>query len=165
MLKTTDGATFDLGRVLAEKPTVLVVFRGGWCPYCSAHLGELAMQEPRLIELGVQIIAISTDSPKKLRTTAEENKLNYRLLSDREMVASSTFGVAYRVSGEMQRKYAEWQTDVPAVPAEPESVWLPVPAAFVIGRDGVVKFVYSDPDASVRISGPRLMDAVAAVLK
>ena len=80
-------------------------------------------------------------------------------------MASSAFGAAYRVSGEMKQKYAEWQIDVPAVPAEPRSVWLPVPAAFVIGRDGVVKFVYSDPDASVRISGTRLMEAVTAALK
>lgn len=164
-VKTFEGSDLDLAAALDGKPTVLIIFRGGWCPYCSQHLAELAELEPKLIELGVQIVAISTDQPKNLRFIAEENKLHYRLLSDRGMTASSAFGVAYRVAPDMQKKYVEWQIDVPTVPGEPDHRWLPVPAAFVIGKDRVVKFVYADPDYTVRISGAKLLQAVHVTLK
>jgi peroxiredoxin len=164
-LLTPDGSSFDLNRALGEKPTLLIIFRGGWCPYCSQHLSVLAELEPKLVALGVQIIAVSTDNPKNLRFLAQENKLQYQLLSDRGMAASAALGVAYRVPAEMQKKYAEWEIDVPPVPSDPDHRWLPIPAAFVINRDRVIKFVFADPDYTVRISGDDLMSAVQSALK
>lgn len=37
-LRTVDGEQFDLSEAIAAKPTVLVFYRGGWCPFCNAHL-------------------------------------------------------------------------------------------------------------------------------
>lgn len=37
-LKSDDNKTVELNKVLAEKPTVLIFYSGGWCPYCNAHL-------------------------------------------------------------------------------------------------------------------------------
>jgi len=156
------GGDFDLGQALGEKTTVLIFFRGGWCPYCSQHLSELAKLEPQLLKLGVQIIAISTDRPARLQAVADANGAHYRLLSDRLMRASSAFGVAYRIAPPMQAKYHEWGIDVPPIPGEDNGRWLPVPAAFVIGRDHRVKFAFSDPDYTVRISSERLLRAVRA---
>jgi peroxiredoxin len=157
------GGDFDLGHALGEKTTVLIFFRGGWCPYCSQQMGELAKLEPQLLKLGVQIIAISTDRPVRLQAVADANGAHYRLLSDRLMRASSAFGLAYRIDPPMQKKYAEWGIDVPPIPDdESDGRWLPVPAAFVIGRDHRVKFSFSDPDYTIRISSDRLLRAVMA---
>ena len=41
ILLTVDGEEFDLNAEIAGKPTVLIFYRGGWCPYCSTQLGEL----------------------------------------------------------------------------------------------------------------------------
>lgn len=158
-IKAMDGTDASLATLLAGKPTVLIVFRGGWCPYCTQHLAELAEAEPKLMELGFQIVALSTDQPKNIRFLTEEKHLPYRLFSDRDMHASSALGLAYRIDAAMQKKYAEWGIDLPAIPGDAAARWLPVPAAFVIARDGTVRFAHADPDYKVRVSGEKLLAA------
>lgn len=162
-VKTADGAPFDLGAALAEKPTVLVFYRGGWCPYCNKQLAELAAFEPKFLELGLQIIAVSTDSPGGLAPTAEKDKIAYRLLSDRAMAASSAYGVAYRVDAETAEKYRGYKIDLAPIPGDDhDGRWLPVPTIFVIGRDRVVRYVTSNPDFKVRLPAAELLAAAQA---
>lgn len=41
-LLDSKGNTFELNDILKTKPTVLVFYRGGWCPYCNLQLSGLA---------------------------------------------------------------------------------------------------------------------------
>lgn len=41
ILRTIDGAPFDLNAAVTERPAVLILFRGGWCPYCNLHLAVM----------------------------------------------------------------------------------------------------------------------------
>ena len=97
VLRTMDDKTFDLNAATAEKPTVLIFFRGGWCPYCNLHLNKLQSIESKLVELSFQIMAVSPDRPEKLTEPSEKNKLKYRLLSDSEMTGAKALGIAFRV--------------------------------------------------------------------
>ena len=47
-----------------NKKTVLIVYRGGWCPYCNAQLADMQSIEKEIIELGFQVVAVSPDSPE-----------------------------------------------------------------------------------------------------
>lgn len=51
-VQSADGTAFDLGAALAEKPTILIFYRGGWCPFCNRELGELAEFAPKFAALG-----------------------------------------------------------------------------------------------------------------
>jgi peroxiredoxin len=159
---SADGTAFDLGTALAEKPTLLLFYRGGWCPFCSRELGELAEFEPQFTALGYQIIALSTDAPAGLPPTAAKNKVTYRLLSDRAMTAASAYGVAFRVDPATQKKYADYKIDLAPAPGEPDARWLPVPTAYIIGRDRVIRFAYSNPDYKVRVPAAALLAAASA---
>lgn len=55
-----DNVATNLGDILS-KPTVLVFYRGSWCPYCNVPLSELAKIEADVLKLGYQIVAISPD--------------------------------------------------------------------------------------------------------
>ncbi len=165
IVQSADGTTFDLGAALSEKPTILIFYRGGWCPFCNRELGELAEFEPKFSALGYQIIALSTDAPTGLAPTAEKNHIAYRLLSDRAMVAASAYGVAFRVDSATQKKYAGYKIALAPVPGEPDAVWLPVPTAYVIGRDRVIRFAFSNPDFKVRIPAADLLAAATAAAR
>ena len=65
-LKNTNGEPVSMTQLINKKPTVLVVYRGGWCPYCSKQLANIQKVEQQLTEKGFQIIAVSPDSPEKL---------------------------------------------------------------------------------------------------
>ena len=79
-LRDVDGKAFDLKAAVAKAPTVLVFYRGGWCPYCNAQLAGLAKSAAELKAMGYQIIGVSPDSPAELKKTIGKNQLDYTLV-------------------------------------------------------------------------------------
>lgn len=162
-LRSADEQEVALAPLLRGGKTVLIFYRGGWCPYCNKHLAELAELEPELLELGWQIIALSPDSPAALTPTSTKNKTSYRLLSDRAMRAADAFGVAFRVDEATVKKYREYQIDLPPVPGDSAARWLPVPAVFLVDRDLGVRFSHVNADYKNRLSAEALLAAARAV--
>ncbi len=163
-VKTVEGADLDLAAAVAQKPTLLIFYRGSWCPYCNKHLAALAEAEPELLKLGYQILALSPDDLPGLRMAAEKNHLNYRLLSDQAMQAATAFGLAFRVNAKTIETYTGYGIKLASVPGEPDARWLPVPAVYIIGRDGRVKFVHTNPDYKARLSAEQVLAAAQAAL-
>ncbi len=163
-LRAADGATVRLRETFAAKPTVLIFYRGSWCPYCNAHLAALGQVEADLLALGYQILAVSPDTAEGLRKSTEKNKLNYRLVSDRDMHASAAYGLAFRVPEATAASYTS--KGVPLAPiAGGEGYWLPVPAVYLIGRDGVIRFAHTNPDIKARLAPADILAAARAGAK
>jgi peroxiredoxin len=163
-LTDIDGAKLDLGAAFAEKPAIVVFYRGSWCPFCNRQLAALGELEPKLLALGYQILAVSPDTADGLKKMAGKNHLDYRLLSDRAMDASLAYGVAFRVPAKTEESYRGHGIELAPIPGG-EGTWLPVPTVFIVGRDGVIKFVFSDPDYKVRLSNEALLAAAEAAAK
>ena len=158
-LKGLDGKEIKLKDVLAGKPTVLIFYRGDWCPYCNAHLADLAKVEGDLKGLGYQIVAISPDSPSELQKTVDKHKLDFTLLSDTQAKSLKRYGVAFRVDdgmfGMMKDKY---NIDLERSSGEKHHI-LPVPSVFLIDKDGKIVFVHSNPDYKLRMKGDEILAA------
>jgi peroxiredoxin len=163
VVKTVDGTDFDLGRAFADKPTILIFYRGGWCPFCNRQLSAMQTYEQKFIDLGYQILAVGTDRPEVLRKTMAKDGLDYTLLSDRDMTAAAAFQVAYRVAGDDAKKYASYHIDLPPIPGDAEGLWLPVPSIFVIARDRTIKFAESNPNYRIRPPPEEILAAAARV--
>jgi peroxiredoxin len=156
-VKTSAGVDFPLKEKAAGKPTVLLFYRGGWCPYCNRHLADVQTVEKELVALGYQILAISAGSPEALAATAEKNKLSYTLLSDPDMQAAGAFGLAFALDDETVTKYKGYGIHLTAQQAG--HFWLPVPAAYVVDAKGNIVFAHSNPDYKQRLSGADLLKA------
>ncbi len=163
-LKTLDGQNIDLKTAVSQKPTLLIFYRGGWCPYCNLHLAELQQIEPELLELGYQIIAVSIDRFEKLAPTLEKQNLNYTLLADDQALATKAFGLAYRVSDADVQRLKGFGMDIEDASGQTHHI-LPVPAAFIIGTDGFIKFSYVNPDYKTRVNGSVILAAAKAELE
>lgn len=153
-LVNINGELVKLDAELAVKPTVLIFYRGGWCPYCNLHLAELQGIEKDILALGYQIIAISPDSPDNLKASLDKHHLAYLLLSDASMTFSQAFGIAYAVpeaSAERLKNSSGGRN----------SGMLPVPSVFVLNQQGEILFEYINPDYKKRLKG----DLLLAVLK
>lgn len=163
VLRTSDNTSFDLNAAIAEKATILIFFRGGWCPYCNRHLGQLQLIESELVQLGFQIIAVSPDRPELMKGHAEKKGLKYRLLSDSKMTTAISLGIAFQVDVVTERKYkTSYGIDLEADSGQKHHL-LPVPSVFVIGKDGVIQFSYVNPNYKVRINPGVLLKAAEAV--
>ncbi|CAN5332649.1 peroxiredoxin-like family protein [soil metagenome] len=150
-----NGKSVNLQELAGRKQSILVFYRGGWCPYCNLHLAELQTIEPDILAAGYQIIAISPDSPESLRASADKNKLNYVLLSDHDGELIKAFGLAFKAP----LGYAELLTKSSG--GKNKDMLLPVPAVFILNRQGEILFEYINPDYKKRLKGSLLM----AVLK
>ena len=165
VLRTSDNAPFDLNAATAEMPTVLIFYRGGWCPYCNLHLGQLQSIESELVQIGFQIIAVSPDRPQKLKQSTEKHKLKYRLLSDSEMTAAKALGIAFRVDDATVNKYkTDYGIDLEADSGHKHHL-LPVPSVFLVGRDRIIQFSYVNPNYKVRIDPAVLLEAAKAAMR
>lgn len=152
-----DGRLYDLNAAVSQKPTILIFYRGGWCPFCNRELADIQSIQTNLVKLGYQIIAISTDSPRNLSKSAEKNQLTYTLLSDADLAVSKQFGLAFEAPVAYS-KTLETGSDGKNV-----NKLLPVPSVFILDKKGVIQFEYINPDYRQRIS-PELMIAVAETL-
>ena len=152
-LREVDGKTVELKQVLGGKPTVLIFYRGGWCPFCNAHLSELAKVEGDLRAMGFQIVAISPDTPAELNKTLDKDHLTYRLFSDTNATSLRNFGVAYRLDDQTFTMYRDrFNIDLESSSGEKHHI-LPVPSVFLIDKHGKIGFAYSNPDYKVRMKG------------
>jgi len=159
-VKTLDGKDILLSAALDKKPAVVIFYRGGWCPFCNAHLSELAKTESDIRKRGYQIIAISPDLPEELNKTLEKDHLTYKLFSDSKAEAMKAFGVGYRLDDPTFTKYRDqYKIDLERSSGQNHHI-LPVPSVFVVNAKGKITFVYSNPDYKVRMKGQALLDAL-----
>ena len=158
VVRDADGSERRLGPGPLSRPLVLVFYRGGWCPYCNRHLGELKRIEPKLLALGYELLFLSTDRPEILYSSLKEPDIHYMLLSDSAMNAAHAYQVAFRVDEATLAKYKEYGIDLRSTTGQsnPE---LPVPAVFLIDTRGVIRFVHANPDYTTRISPDELLSA------
>ena len=155
-LTTVKGRSVDLADAIAEKPTLLIFYRGGWCPFCNMHLAELQSIQDDLRELGYQILAISMDRPAKLRESSTEHDLGYTLLSDSAAVATKAFGLAFRATNSNTDRLESYSE-------RPHHI-LPVPAAFIVGTDGMIKFEYINPNYKMRVKSEVILIAAKSAI-
>ncbi|MFN3841536.1 MAG: peroxiredoxin-like family protein [Cyclobacteriaceae bacterium] len=149
-LSDVSGKKINLFELVSQKPSVIVFYRGGWCPYCNLHLAELQAIEADIIKAGYQIIAISPDSPESLQVSVAKNKLNYLLLSDNRTEAARGFGLAFQAP----ERYAEM---LGKASADQNRSVLPVPAVFVVNTTGEILFEHINPDYKKRLKGSLLL--------
>ncbi|MBD3223297.1 MAG: redoxin domain-containing protein [Caldithrix sp.] len=163
MVKNIEGQDVRLLDLIKRKPSVVIFYRGGWCPYCNVHLKQLQDIEQKLVDLGFQILAISADRPQKLRETLHTKDLNYTLLSDSKMFTTKAFGLCFKLDEKTFQAYEEHNLDIEGYSGETHHL-LPVPSAFIIDTDGKIRFKYVNPDYKVRISSKVLLAAAESFL-
>ena len=164
-LRTEENQSVRLRELVSEKPTVLIFYRGGWCPFCNRHLQALAGIEDDLNKAGAQLLAVSMDTPAKLKATPDREKLHYRLFSDSDAVAATAFGIAFKVDDTLVKKYKDaYKIDLEAASGNDHHI-LPYPAVFIVNTNGVIRFVHVNPDYKVRLEPAKILEAVSEMKK
>ncbi|MFG2820225.1 peroxiredoxin [Kitasatospora sp. NPDC048365] len=126
-LKNQHGESVKLSDYRGEKNVVLVFYPFAFTGVCTGEVCEIQKELPRLQNDDVQVLAVSNDSPFTLRIFAEQQGLEYPLLSD------------FWPHGDISRKYGVFNDDKGCA----------VRGTFVIDKDGVVRWsvVNGLPDA------------------
>ncbi len=158
-----DGSAFQFEPGKLERPAILLFYRGGWCPYCNAHLGELRTVEAELRGLGYDLLFLSADSPATLRAGDPDPAAAYTLVADNDLDAARAFGIAFRLDDATVARYLEYGIDLEAASGR-DHHGLPVPAVFIVRTDGVIAFQYVNPAYTERVAPELLLAAARAAL-
>jgi peroxiredoxin len=166
-VRTVEDEPYRFDPENLERPTILISFRGGWCPYCNLHLSELRTAIPELDEMGYDVLFLSGDRPEMLfeslkkETREDIEGLDYTILSDADVEAAKALGTAFRTSPQLADYLEQAGRDYEGSSIDKHGV-LAVPAVYVIDVDGRIVYDFVNPDYKVRLPADELLAAARA---
>jgi peroxiredoxin len=148
-LKEAEGNLVKSADLLKRGPLVLSFYRGVWCPYCNMELQALEAAKPEFDKYGPSLVAISPQAAPNSRKSVRQNKLSFPILSDAKGKVGAAFGLRFELPDYLVELYKQFKNDLPTFNDDP-SWTLPMPARYVIGRDGVILYSEVNPDYTRR---------------
>ena len=158
VLPDENGDRVSLDDLLDEGPVAITFHRGHWCPYCRININALAQAQKELAEGEGQIIGIMPDLQKFVAELKSQSNVPFPILSDMDNGYALSLNLTVWVGAELQKMLQE-RVNIPSF--QGNSSWmLPIPATFVVGRDGLIRARFIDPDYRKRMT---ISDLLAAM--
>ena len=148
----------SLEELLDRGPAAVTFHRGHWCPYCRININALAQAHKEIAADGGQIVAIMPDRQKFVAELKTQSNVPFPILTDMDNGYALSLNLAIWVGQEVQ-KMMEGFRDLPTFQGN-GSWMLPIPATFVVGRDGLIRARFIDPDYRKRMM---IADMIAAL--
>ncbi len=142
---------------LLDKGRLGVCFiRGRWCPFCVGQMEAMSGIAEQVETAGASLLAISPQTEKQAYFMHDQHKLAFPLLVDAHNDIARQFGLVYRVPEEQQGIYRRTFVNLPFVNGDDR--WeLPIPATYVIDRDGTILFASANEDYAERPEPPEIL--------
>ena len=148
-LQDQNGVNISSTEVLRKASLVICFFRGRWCPFCVGQLEAMNLLLPQIQEAGATLFGISPQTVQQSFFMFDQHKLRFPVLSDRNNETARNFGLVYRVPDYQQAVYRRSFVNLPHLNGD-DSWELPVPATYILDRDGIVRYAPVNPDYSER---------------
>lgn len=159
VLNDSNGKPVSSAELLAKGRLIICFLRGRWCPFCVGQTEAMNLFMPQIQQAGASMIAISPQTEKQSFLMQDQHKLRFPLLSDPRNDIARQFGLVYRVPGYQQAIYKSVFVNLPFTNGD-DSWELPVPATFVIERDGTVVYASVDEDYTQRPEPEEILRAI-----
>lgn len=157
LLPDETGRLVSLKSLLSTGPVAVMFYRGHWCPYCRLNVRAVIEVQDRITALGAQTVAIMPEVQAFTKKFKSDANAPFPVLTDLDNGYSLSLNLAIWLGSKIQRLLS--YQDMSAFHGN-DSWMLPIPATFVIGRDGVVKARFVDPDFRKRME---IDDLIAAL--
>lgn len=162
-LPDAHGSPVSLATLLEDGPVIVSFYRGAWCPFCNLEIQALQRELASVEAAGATLVAISPNKPDVTLELIDDAELTFPVLSDQDNGVARQFGIVYEMEEGMIDYYREIGRDVAGMNGSTD--WeLPVPATYVIDRDGVIRYAFVDLNHRVRAE-PADVVAIAASLR
>lgn len=145
-----DSSSFNLFKTLKDGPVVIIFYRGFWCPVCNKHLAQIQDSLSLITAKGTTVVAISPEKPEYLDKMIEKTGASFRLLYDEGYKISDAYDVTFTpqkaelviYNTVLGAKLKETHSD--------DSQRLPIPATYIINKNGVIVWRQFNPDYKER---------------
>jgi peroxiredoxin len=148
----------SLEKLLDRGPVAVTFHRGHWCPYCRININTLAQAQKELAKGEGRIVGIMPDLQKFVAELKKQSNVPFPILSDMDNGYALSLNLTVWVGTELQRMLED-RVNMPAF--QGNSSWmLPIPASFVVGRDGLIRARFIDPDYRKRMTITEMLAAM-----
>ena len=148
-LKDHNGTPRSSADLLTRGRLVICFFRGRWCPFCVGQLEAMNLVLPQIEQAGASLVGISPQAVQQSFFMVDQHKLRFPLLSDAGNQVARQFGLVYRVPDDQRAIYRRSFVNLPF--ANGDDSWeLPIPATFILERDGTILYGSGDEDYTRR---------------
>jgi peroxiredoxin len=141
----------SLKELRKKGPVVLIFYRGNWCPYCSKYLKKLQDSLQFIKAKGAQLIAITPEAQEGIDSTIQKTGASFPIIYDKDMNIANNYHVAFKVDDRVTARYKNAGIDLIKTNQQKEAS-LPVPAVYIINKEGSVIFRYFEEDYKKRVS-------------
>ena len=162
-LLDVDGTTATTCDVLAGRPSVVVFYRGAWCPFCNIALRAYQQLLPELTARGVSLVAVSPQKPDGSLSAREANELTFTVLSDPGCRLADALGIMTTTSDDVLTAQSALGLDLAGVNTE-GTVAVPMPTVAIVDATGVLRWIDVHPDYTTRTEPEQILAALDAHL-
>ena len=156
-----DGKLISSADMLTRGRIVALFIRGRWCPFDVGQIEAMNVIVPQIEESGASLIAVSPQTQKQAFFMHDQHKMKFPLLVDEGNALARQFGLVYRVPEEQQALYQRTFINLPFINGDAN--WeLPIPATYIIGRDGAILFAMASEDYTDRPEPLEILRALEA---
>ena len=160
--KDAGNNVFSLKCALKKGPVVLIFYRGFWCPVCNRHLSTIQDSLSLVTDKGATVIAVSPEKPEYLEIMKEKTGAEFRLLYDEGYKIADAYDVTFTptpaklfiYNNTLNAKLKETHSD--------DSQRLPIPATYIIDRNGLITWRQFDPDYHNRSTVKEIIENLPA---
>ena len=146
-----NGKAVSLDGLLKKGPVVIVFYRGQWCPYCNKQLSQLEDSVAMINAKGATLLAVSPEQPENINKTVSKTKATYPILFDDGLKIMNAYDVAFKVDDNTIERYKKFGIDFDKANGS-NGANLPVPAVYIINKNGKIIFTHFNPDYKERVS-------------
>jgi peroxiredoxin len=146
-----NGKKVSLKSILKKGEAVLIFYRGQWCPYCNKQLSHLNDSLSYITAKGGTIITITPETADNIKKTISKTKASFSILEDKGLAIMKDYKVSFAVDEKTIEKYKGYGIDFAKANGD-NGANLPVPATYIVGKDGKIKYVFFNADYSKRAS-------------
>ncbi len=154
VFENADGEKVPLASILKKGTTVLIFYRGGWCPYCMGQLKKFQQQHEAIEEAGGHIVAVCTEKNARLRETAEKMKLSFPVYTDPGVAASRAFGVAW-ANARYAKALANYQNNTRGE--------IPLGVTYIIDQEGKIRWAFLEDNYKKRATPEQVIKALGDI--
>jgi peroxiredoxin len=149
----------SLDELLSNGPVVVSFNRGHWCEYCQLELRAFAAAHEEFAAAGAKVVSIMPERGEYTRTVRAMTNGALTVLSDIDNGYALNAGVVMWLGDEVRALYQKFGLDIDRY--QGNATWfVPIPATFVLDRNGTIVGRKVDPDFRHRMDIEEILRAL-----
>jgi peroxiredoxin len=154
-----NGNDVALDHLLKDGPVVVIFYRGAWCPYCNKHLSHIQDSIDIILEKASYLLAVTPEVPESIQKTVKKTGADFTIIHDANYQIMDKYGLSFRVDDKTVKRYKMIGINLTRANGNEDNM-LPVPATYIIGMDGAIKYLHYDPNYKNRSTVKEILEAL-----